>query len=166
MWWVFSGILNIPISLMKTAETLNAFLKEKIGGRALISVNKAVVTQASSAIPVVPLYNSVLFKIMKAKGLHEDCVQQIYRLFSGLFEKAPLKREGDVCVRLDDLELLPEVQDEVKSIWAKVNTENLRQLSDFEGYQKNFLQLFCFECYGVNYEADTIHIRPMKHLLD
>lgn len=162
----FGTIGQAKAHLMKTAETLNAFLKEKIGGRALISVNKAVVTQASSAIPVVPLYNSVLFKIMKAKGLHEDCVQQIYRLFSGLFEKAPLKHEGDVCVRLDDLELLPEVQDEVRSVWAKINTENLRQLSDFEGYQKNFLQLFGFECDGVNYEADTEHIRPIKHLLE
>lgn len=152
--------------LMATAEKLNAFLKEKINGHALISVNKAVVTQASSAIPVVPLYNSILFKIMKAKGLHEDCIQQIYRLFSGLFEKTPLKRESDTCVRLDDLELLPEVQNEVKSVWSKINTENLRQLSDFEGYQKNFLQLFGFECDGIDYVSDTPHVRPMQHLLD
>lgn len=152
--------------LMKTAETLNTFLKEKIDGHALISVNKAVVTQASSAIPVVPLYNSVLFKIMKAKGLHEDCIQQIYRLFAGLFENAPIKRESDICVRLDDRELLPEVQNEVRDIWGKINTENLRQLSDFDGYQKNFLQLFGFECDSIDYEADTAHLRPMKHLLD
>ena len=152
--------------LMKTAESLNVFLKEKIGGRALISVNKAVVTQASSAIPVVPLYNSVLFKIMKNKGLHEDCIQQIYRLFSGLFEKATLKRENDICIRLDDRELLPEVQTEVSDVWGKINTENLHQLSDFDGYQKNFLQLFGFECDYVNYDADTNPLRPMMHLLD
>ena len=152
--------------LMKTAETLKTFLAEKIQGRALISVNKAVVTQASSAIPVVPLYNSILFKIMKTKGLHEDCIEQIYRLFAGLFAGQNLIKEGNTCVRLDDRELLPEVQEEVRKIWAQINTDNLRQLSDFDGYQKNFLQLFGFECDGIDYDKDVVLNRPMKHLLD
>lgn len=153
--------------LLQTAEKLNTFLREKYKGRALISVNKAVVTQASSAIPVVPLYNSILFKIMKEKGLHEDCIQQIYRLFSGLFSKAvALKTDGDVCIRLDDLELLPEVQDEVRDVWQRINTENLKSLSDFDGYQNNFLRLFGFEFKDVDYEADTDPVRTMQGLLD
>lgn len=153
--------------LMQTAEKLNILLHEKINGRALISVNKAVVTQASSAIPVVPLYNSVLFKVMKSKGLHEDCIQQIYRLFSGLFEnKTQLQHEGHTCIRLDDRELLPEVQEEVFKIWEQINTENLRELSDFEGYQKNFLQLFGFECNGIDYDKDTPTQRPMQNLMN
>lgn len=153
--------------LAQTAEKLNQFLQEKLQGRALISVNKAVVTQASSAIPVVPLYNSVLFKVMKEKGLHEDCIEQIYRLFSGLFDhKVALQQDRATCVRLDDRELLPEVQEEVQSIWEKINTENLRQLSDFDGYQENFLQLFGFDCVGIDYDADVEAQRPIKHLLN
>lgn len=153
--------------LAQTAEKLNQFLQEKLQGRALISVNKAVVTQASSAIPVVPLYNSVLFKVMKEKGLHEDCIEQIYRLFSGLFDhKVALQQDHATCVRLDDRELLPEVQEEVQSIWEKINTENLRQLSDFDGYQENFLQLFGFDCVGIDYDVDVEAQRPIKHLLN
>ena len=152
--------------LAETAERLNNFLSEQIHGRALISVNKAVVTQASSAIPVVPLYNSILFKVMKEAGLHEDCIQQMYRLFAGLFdEKGALKCDGATCVRLDDLELKPEVQSEVQRIWERINTANLRTLSDFDGYKKNFLQLFGFECEGVDYNADVNPERPIRNLL-
>ena len=103
---------------------------------------------------------------MKAKGLHEDCIEQIYRLFAGLFAGQNLIKEGNTCVRLDDRELLPEVQEEVRKIWAQINTDNLRQLSDFDGYQKNFLQLFGFECDGIDYDKDVVLNRPMKHLLD
>ncbi len=153
--------------LAKTAERLNEFLGESVQGHALISVNKAVVTQASSAIPVVPLYNSVLFKIMKEKGLHEDCIEQIYRLFAGLFDhKIALQKDSEICIRLDDRELKPEVQKEVQAIWEKINTDNLRQLSDFEGYQKNFLQLFGFECAGIDYDSDVSVQRPIKHLIN
>ncbi len=152
--------------LAETAERLNSFLSDKIQGRALISVNKAVVTQASSAIPVVPLYNSILFKVMKEAGLHEDCIQQMYRLFAGLFdEKGALKRDSATCVRLDDLELKPEVQFEVQRIWERINTSNLRTLSDFDGYKKNFLQLFGFECEGVDYNADVNPERPIRNLI-
>ena len=152
--------------LAETAERLNNFLSEHIQGKALISVNKAVVTQASSAIPVVPLYNSILFKVMKEAGLHEDCIQQMYRLFAGLFDnKSVLKRDGATCVRLDDLELKPEVQTEVQRIWERINTSNLRTLSDFDGYKKNFLQLFGFECEGVDYNADVNPERPIWNLI-
>lgn len=152
--------------LAETAEHLNDFLSEHIQGKALISVNKAVVTQASSAIPVVPLYNSILFKVMKEAGLHEDCIQQMYRLFAGLFdEKSALKCDGMTCVRLDDLELKPEVQFEVQRIWDRINTSNLRTLSDFDGYKKNFLQLFGFECEGVDYNADVNPERSIRNLI-
>lgn len=162
----FGTIGQAKAHLMKTAQVLHSFLSKTLQGRALISVNKAVVTQASSAIPVVPLYNSVLRKIMQEKGLEEDCIQQMYRLFSGLFGgKEDWVRENETCVRLDDRELNPSVQAEVKRIWQQVNTENLCTLSDFEGYKKNFLQLFGFECEGVDYEADVELERPMQHLL-
>ena len=151
--------------LAETAERLNDFLSEHIQGKALISVNKAVVTQASSAIPVVPLYNSILFKVMKEAGLHEDCIQQMYRLFAGLFEGGALKRDDATCVRLDDLELKPEVQTEVCRVWERINTSNLRTLSDFDGYKKNFLQLFGFECEGVDYNADVNPERPIRNLI-
>ena len=151
--------------LAETAERLNDFLSEHIQGKALISVNKAVVTQASSAIPVVPLYNSILFKVMKEAGLHEDCIQQMYRLFAGLFDGGTLKRDGSTCVRLDDLELKPEVQSEVQRIWERINTANLRTLSDFDGYKKNFLQLFGFECEGVDYNADVNPECPIRNLI-
>ena len=151
--------------LAETAERLDDFLSERIQGKALISVNKAVVTQASSAIPVVPLYNSILFKVMKDAGLHEDCIQQMYRLFAGLFDGGALKRDGATCVHLDDLELKSEVQTEVQRIWERINTSNLRTLSDFDGYKKNFLQLFGFECEGVDYNADVNPECPIRNLI-
>ena len=162
----FGTIGRAKEHLMQTAETLNAFLSEQLQGRALVSVNKAVVTQASSAIPVVPLYNSILFKVMKEAGLHEDCVRQIYRLFAGLFDETDaLKCDNATCVRLDDLELKPEVQMKVRQIWERIDTSNLHALSDFDGYKKDFLQLFGFECEGVDYNADVNPERPIKNLL-
>ena len=162
----FGTIGRAKVHLMETAQRLHSFLSEILQGRALISVNKAVVTQASSAIPVVPLYNSILRKILQQKGWEEDCIQQIYRLFSGLFGgKEDWVRESETCVRLDDRELNPSVQEEVKRIWQQIHTENLRTLSDFDGYQKKFLQLFGFECEGVHYEAEVNPERPMRHLL-
>ncbi len=151
--------------LMKTAQELNEFLGKELQGRALISVNKAVVTQASSAIPVVPLYNSILFKIMKSKNLHEDCIQQMYRLFAGLFDQKPLQVDNATCVRLDDWELNEAVQAEVRNVWSQISTENLKDLSDFEGYQKSFLQLFGFECDGVDYGKDVPINCLMNHLM-
>jgi enoyl-[acyl-carrier protein] reductase/trans-2-enoyl-CoA reductase (NAD+) len=102
---------------------------------------------------------------MKEAGLHEDCIQQMYRLFAGLFDGGALKRDGATCVRLDDLELKPEVQTEVQRIWERINTDNLRTLSDFDGYKKNFLQLFGFECEGVDYNADVNPERSIRNLI-
>jgi len=127
-----------------------------LNGRAYISVNKAVVTQASSAIPVVPLYISILFKVMKEKGVHESIIQQIHRLFHDhLYGEKRAEASDDVRIRIDDLELADDIQEEVARIWEQVNTENLDDLSDFKGYQKDFLQLFGFEYDGVDYEKEV-----------
>jgi enoyl-[acyl-carrier protein] reductase/trans-2-enoyl-CoA reductase (NAD+) len=130
------------------------------GGRALVSVNKALVTQASSAIPVVPLYISLLYKVMKPMGLHEGCIEQIYRLFDGrLSAGAELDSEGRI--RLDDWEMKPEVQAAVAGLWPQVTTENLGSVSDIAGYREEFLRLFGFGLPGVNYEAESDPVAPL-----
>lgn len=141
--------------LYAKAEKIDALLKIK-RGRAFVSVNKAVVTQASSAIPVVPLYISVLFKVMKAKGLHEDCIEQIQRLFeTQMYNDGCLNFDDQGLVRIDDWEMREDVQKEVFEIWPKVSTENLLELTDFVGYQQGFLKLFGFGLPGVDYAAET-----------
>lgn len=130
------------------------------GGRALVSVNKALVTQASSAIPVVPLYISLLYKVMKPMGLHEGCIEQIYRLFDGRISAgAELDAEGRI--RLDDWEMKPEVQAAVAGLWPQVTTENLGSVSDIAGYREEFLRLFGFGLPGVNYEAESDPVSPL-----
>lgn len=146
--------------LNATARELDARLREK-GGRAFVSVNKAVVTQASSAIPVVPLYISILFRVMKGLGLHEDTIEQIDRLLrERLLEENPPVDEGG-RIRVDDWEMKPEVQEAVKALWPQVTTENLQETTDFSGYQQDFLKLFGFGLGGVDYEADVEEQRPI-----
>ena len=124
------------------------------GGDARVSVLKAVVTQASAAIPAMPIYLAILFKVMKARGTHEGCIEQIDRLFrDAMYGDKALDEEGRQ--RVDDLELLPEVQAEVADLWAQIGTDNLDELSDFAGYREEFLQLFGFEVEGVDYDADV-----------
>jgi enoyl-[acyl-carrier protein] reductase/trans-2-enoyl-CoA reductase (NAD+) len=126
------------------------------GGAAHVSVNKALVTQASSAIPVVPLYISLLYKVMKEKGLHEGCIEQIQRLFAGqLYAAAGPRPDEKGRLRVDDWEMRPEVQSAVAALWPRVTSDNLREVSDFEGYQKEFLKLFGFGLPGVDYAADA-----------
>jgi enoyl-[acyl-carrier protein] reductase/trans-2-enoyl-CoA reductase (NAD+) len=147
--------------LEATAARLNARLGAK-GGRALVSVNKALVTQASSAIPVVPLYISLLYKVMKADGSHEGCIEQIQRLFAErLANGASLKLDEVGRVRLDDLEMRDRIQNAVSDLWPKVTSENLAELSDIAGYRTEFLKLFGFGLPGVEYEAD---VDPMARL--
>jgi enoyl-[acyl-carrier protein] reductase/trans-2-enoyl-CoA reductase (NAD+) len=125
------------------------------GGKAWVSVNKALVTQASSAIPVVPLYISLLYKVMKAEGTHEDCIEQMDRLFRDrLYSGNPQPDEAG-RLRVDDWEMTPAVQELVGKRWDEVNTENLAELADFEGYQTSFLRLFGFGLAGVDYTAET-----------
>ncbi|MCM3747082.1 trans-2-enoyl-CoA reductase family protein [Paenibacillus pasadenensis] len=126
-----------------------------LGGRAYVSVSKALVTQSSSAIPVVPLYVSALYKVMKEKGLHENTIQQSHRLFEQLYRETgtPIDEKGRI--RIDDWELREDVQEEVGRIWSEVNSDNIASLTDLDGYRKEFFQLFGFETEGVDYEQDT-----------
>ncbi|MDX6767062.1 MAG: enoyl-ACP reductase FabV [Candidatus Methylacidiphilales bacterium] len=141
--------------LEATAHRLHARLS-KSGGGAYVSVNKALVTQASSAIPVVPLYISILYKVMKEKGLHEGCIEQIQRLFADqLYAPKGPATDDKGRIRVDDWEMRPEIQEIVAGFWTRVNTENLLELSDFSGYQKEFLKLFGFGLPGVDYEAEA-----------
>ncbi len=124
-------------------------------GDARVSVLKAVVTQASSAIPVMPLYLSLLFKVMKEKGTHEGCIEQVYGLFKdSLYSASPILDDTG-RLRADYKELQPEVQDEVSALWPTVTDENLNQLTDFVGYKTEFMHLFGFGLDGVDYEADV-----------
>jgi enoyl-[acyl-carrier protein] reductase/trans-2-enoyl-CoA reductase (NAD+) len=126
-----------------------------LGGKAWVSVNKALVTQASSAIPVVPLYISLLYKTMKAQGTHEDCIEQMDRLFRDRLYSGHPQPDDAGRLRLDDWEMAPSVQEPVGRNWQAVTTENLANLADFDGYQSSFLRLFGFGLPGVDYTAET-----------
>lgn len=141
--------------LLATAHNLDKQLKAN-GGRAFVSVNKALVTQSSSAIPVVPLYISALYKLMKEAGTHEGCIEQMYRLFSErLYAGGEVPVDENGQIRIDDLEMKPEIQAEVDRIWAALTTENLSELTDIQGYRDEFFGLFGFGLDGVDYEADV-----------
>ena len=142
--------------LEQTAEVLNNMLSESVDGEAYISVNKALVTQASAAIPVVPLYISILYKIMKEKKLHEGCIEQMYRLLHDRLYGDPemlLDKKGRI--RLDDLEMRQDVQEAVNAVWNKINNDNLNEYADLAGYRDDFYRLFGFELPAVNYEAEV-----------
>lgn len=142
--------------LEATVSELNDLLSD-INGKSYVSVNKALVTQSSSAIPVVPLYISLLYKVMKAKGTHEGTIEQMERLFSERLYTAdgnvPLDEAGRI--RIDDLEMADDVQAEVAKLWNSVTSENLGDISDIEGYRKEFFNLFGFELEGIDYEKDA-----------
>ena len=142
-------------------------IREKLartGGDARVSVLKAVVTQASSAIPVMPLYLALLFKAMKADGSHEGCIEQVYGLFkNSLYGDAPIKDE-EGRLRADGLEMRPEIQAAVEKMWDDVTTENLMATTDFAGYKREFLRLFGFEIDGVDYEADVDPVVEIKNM--
>ena len=126
------------------------------GGGAWVSINKAVVTQASAAIPGVPLYMSMLFDVMKAEGTHEGPIEQIARLYRDhLAPGVAPSTDEEGRIRLDDLEMRDEVQSEVSRRWAEVTTESLDDLTDFAGYQRYFEQLFGFSVDGIDYDAPT-----------
>lgn len=126
-----------------------------LGGKAWVSVNKALVTQASSAIPVVPLYISILYKAMKAAGNHEECAEQMDRLFRERLNSATPAVDDAGRIRLDDWEMADDLQNLIADRWAKVTTENLGELADFAGYQESFHRLFGFGLAGVDYSADV-----------
>ena len=141
--------------LEATAFTITDSLKD-INGKAYVSVNKALVTQASSAIPVIPLYISLLYKIMKADGIHEGCIEQIQRLYSQrLYNGGEIPTDESGRIRIDDWEMRADVQEQVAKLWAEATTETLPQIGDLAGYKQDFLNLFGFGFEGVDYNADT-----------
>lgn len=141
--------------LEATAFSISDSLKS-IHGKAFVSVNKALVTQASSAIPVIPLYISLLYKIMKAEGTHEGCIEQIQRLYAQrLYTGNEIPTDEKGRIRIDDLEMDSKVQAQVADLWNKVTTENLSELGDLEGYRNDFHNLFGFGFNNVDYKTDT-----------
>jgi len=141
--------------LKATADKLDRKLKA-LHGQAIISVDKAVVTQASAAIPVVPLYISILFKIMKERGIHEGCIEQIQRLMHDhLYSAHPPARDAEGYIRLDDLEMQKEVQQKVMEVWPTITSENLFEKTDVKGYCDEFYRLFGFNVKGINYDAEV-----------
>jgi len=144
--------------LDRAASALNAQLGEKYQGNANVAVLKSVVTQASAAIPVMPLYIALVYKVMKEKGLHEGTIEQLNRLFS----EQLYRTDGNAFdvddagrLRMDDKELRDDVQGGCKQLWEQVNSDNLFQLTDYAGYKHEFLKLFGFERSDVDYEADV-----------
>lgn len=141
--------------LLATAHKLDAKLKA-YHGRALISVNKALVTQASAAIPVVPLYISLLYKLMKEKGTHEGCIEQIDRLFKDyLYSSSAPALDAQGQIRIDDREMEKDIQAQIEKLWPQINTENLEQLTDVIGYRHEFYRLFGFHADGINYDVEV-----------
>lgn len=141
--------------LEATAHSLTAFLAP-IGGKALVAVNKAVVTLASAAIPFVPLYVALLYRVMKDRGTHEGCIEQMDRLLrERMYVQGPIPVDEAGRIRLDELELEPEVQQRVQELWAEVTTENLSQLADFDGYRNELSRICGFDFPRVDYAADV-----------
>jgi enoyl-[acyl-carrier protein] reductase/trans-2-enoyl-CoA reductase (NAD+) len=150
--------------LEATAFSITDDLKD-IGGKAFVSVNKALVTQASSAIPVIPLYISLLYKIMKEEGIHEGCIEQIQRLYQQrLFAGNDVPVDDKGRIRIDDWEMRDDVQQKVADLWTKATSENLSEIGDLEGYRKDFYNLFGFDVEGVDYKADTNEIVPIPSI--
>lgn len=147
----------------KHLEESAARLNGRFGvGTAYVSVNKALVTQASSAIPVVPLYISLLYRVMKEAGNHEGCIEQIERLFADhLASEAGPALDDKGRIRIDDWEMRDDIQAKVAALWEQVDTSNLRDISDFDGYQSEFLRLFGFGLEGVDYSAETDPVRAL-----
>ena len=152
---------HLEASAFAITESLAA-----IHGKAYVSVNKALVTQASSAIPVIPLYISLLYKIMKQEGIHEGCIEQIQRLFQERLytgNAVPLDEKGRI--RIDDWEMKADVQEKVAQLWPQATTDTLPQIGDLAGYKQDFLNLFGFGFQGVDYLADTdemVHVSSIS----
>lgn len=142
---------HLKATAEKITQTLSALKVD-----AVVSVNKAVVTQASAAIPVVPLYIAILFAIMKAKNIHEGCIEQIERLFKDdLYAANPRPRDAEGYIRIDDWEMREDVQQEVAAIWPTVTTDNIKSKADLDGYCSDFYRLFGFDFANVDYDADV-----------
>lgn len=153
--------------LQRGAHALDRRLAEAVGGGCNVSVNKSVVTQASAAIPGVPLYMSLLFAVMKARGIHEGPIEQATRLFADHFAPGRLPTtDEEGRIRLDDLEMRPAVQAEALERWGQVTTDNLRSTADWEGFTRYFRRLFGFDVPGVDYAAPVETDVALPNLLD
>jgi len=151
--------------LEATAFTISDSLKD-ISGKAFVSVNKALVTQASSAIPVIPLYISLLYKIMKEEGIHEGCIEQIQRLFSErVYTGNNIATDEKGRIRIDDWEMRNDIQEKVSELWTKATTETLPEIGDLNGYKQDFLNLFGFGFEGVDYLKDTNEMVKVSSIL-
>ena len=148
--------------LESVGHRLNESMQELCGGQAFVSVNKAVVTQASSAIPVVPLYVSMLFKVMRELGTHEGCIEQTNRLFKDRLYGSDASLDLDEAgrIRLDDWEMADSVQQKIKELWPQVDSANLTELTNFNEYQQEFLKLFGFGLEGVDYDKEVDPVHP------
>jgi enoyl-[acyl-carrier protein] reductase/trans-2-enoyl-CoA reductase (NAD+) len=152
-------------NLEATAFTISDKLKD-IDGKAYISVNKALVTQASSAIPVIPLYISLLYKVMKAENIHEGCIEQIQRLFQDrLYTGNSVPTDEKGRIRIDDWELKEDVQEQVAALWKEADTDTLPTIGDMEGYKTDFYNLFGFKVPGVDYGKDVNELVEIKGLV-
>jgi len=150
--------------LEATAFSITDSLKD-IDGKAYVSVNKALVTQASSAIPVIPLYISLLYKTMKEAGVHEGTIEQIQRLYQDrLYTGKPIELDEKGRIRIDDWEMRDDIQAKVAELWPQATTENLATLGDLEGYRKDFYNLFGFDVDGVDYDADSNEVVEIDSL--
>jgi enoyl-[acyl-carrier protein] reductase/trans-2-enoyl-CoA reductase (NAD+) len=151
--------------LEATAFEITKSLSE-IGGKAYVSVNKALVTQASSAIPVIPLYISLLYKIMKEEGVHEGTIEQIQRLFAErLYTDSEVSVDEKGRIRIDDWEMRDDIQEKVAALWTQATTENLAEIGDLEGYRNDFYNLFGFRLNGVNYDQETNEVVNVPSLI-
>jgi enoyl-[acyl-carrier protein] reductase / trans-2-enoyl-CoA reductase (NAD+) len=152
--------------LEATAFKITDLLSE-LNGKGYVSVNKALVTQASSAIPVIPLYISLLYKVMKEEGIHEGCIEQIERLFSQrLYNANGVEVDENGRIRIDDWEMRPDIQARVDALWKDATTETLPEIGDLNGYKTDFLNLFGFAVPSVDYLADVNENLAMKNLVE
>ena len=142
---------NLEATAFEISDTLKS-----LNGQAFVSVNKALVTQASSAIPVIPLYISLLYKTMKEEGTHEGTIEQMQRLFAEkLYNGSEIPVDEKGLIRIDDLEMSADVQAQVAKLWEKAETDNLDQIGDLIGYRKDFYNLFGFDFDGVDYSKES-----------
>lgn len=137
------------------AETAKEITRAISGVSAYVSVNKALVTQSSSAIPIVPLYISILYKIMKEMDIHEGCIEQMYRMFAEKFHGGGVVTDEEGLIRMDDWEMRGDVQNKISEIWNNISDDTIGECADLNGYRTDFNRLFGFDAEGVDYEADT-----------
>lgn len=149
------GTLGKAKEDLDRAAAANRQVLQAVGGDACVAVLKSVVTQASSAIPVMPLYISICFKVMRQKGCYESVIEHIYRMFAKSLYGSECVLDDEGRVRMDTYELDPAVQDECKALWPEITTANLKEKTDYADYKKQFLQLFGFEVPGVDYSLES-----------